>query len=145
MTQGEMLLCWSGEDDAFIAEVPELPGCAADGPSRQEALANVEIVIDEWLATAQELGRCIPVARHTHLDRAVAIRLLAMAKPSRQQRFARKAASALNHFPVAAVNTNTDRGSFRSSSRYSCHRNSFIALYSPATVNFAYVRGGDLR
>ena len=60
MTKYEMILYWSGEDDAFIAEVPELPGCAADGPSRQAALANVEIVIDEWIATAQELGRSIP-------------------------------------------------------------------------------------
>jgi len=40
--------------------VPELPGCAADGPSRQQALANVEQVIDEWIETARELGRLIP-------------------------------------------------------------------------------------
>ena len=60
MTKYEIILYWSGEDDAFIAEVPELPGCAADGATRQEALANVEIVIAEWLDTARELGRSIP-------------------------------------------------------------------------------------
>jgi predicted RNase H-like HicB family nuclease len=60
MTKYEIILYWSGEDDAFIAEVPELPGCAADGATRQEALANVEVVIAEWLETARELGRSIP-------------------------------------------------------------------------------------
>jgi predicted RNase H-like HicB family nuclease len=50
----------SDEDGAFIAEVPELPGCAADGPTRQEALAAVEVVISEWLETARELGRPVP-------------------------------------------------------------------------------------
>lgn len=56
----EVILYWSREDDAFIAEVPELPGCAADGATRQEALANVEVVIAEWIDTARELGREIP-------------------------------------------------------------------------------------
>ncbi|HEX4594652.1 MAG TPA: type II toxin-antitoxin system HicB family antitoxin [Bryobacteraceae bacterium] len=60
MTKYEIILYWSGEDDAFVAEVPELPGCAADGATRQEALANVEVVIAEWLETARELGRPIP-------------------------------------------------------------------------------------
>ena len=60
MTKYEIILYWSVDDDAFIAEVPELPGCAADGPTRQEALANAEIVIQEWIQTAQELGRPIP-------------------------------------------------------------------------------------
>jgi len=60
VTKYEIILYWSEEDNAFIAEVPELPGCAADGASRQEALANVEIVIAEWLETARELGRAIP-------------------------------------------------------------------------------------
>jgi len=50
----------SGEDEAFIAEVPELAGCPADGATRQEAVANVETVIAEWLETARELGRSIP-------------------------------------------------------------------------------------
>ncbi len=56
----EVILYWSEEDAAFIAEVPELPGCAADGQTRQEAIAKVEIVIAEWLETARELGRPIP-------------------------------------------------------------------------------------
>lgn len=60
MTKYEVILYWSDEDQSFIAEVPELPGCASDGPTRQEALANVEIVIVEWLETARELGRSIP-------------------------------------------------------------------------------------
>jgi predicted RNase H-like HicB family nuclease len=60
MTKHEIILYWSREDDAFIAEVPELPGCAADGATRQEALANAEIVIAEWIETARELGREIP-------------------------------------------------------------------------------------
>ncbi|MDP2996813.1 MAG: type II toxin-antitoxin system HicB family antitoxin [Bryobacterales bacterium] len=60
MTKYEVILYWSSEDDAFIAEVPELAGCAADGATRQEALANVEVVIAEWLETARELGRFIP-------------------------------------------------------------------------------------
>jgi predicted RNase H-like HicB family nuclease len=60
MTKYEIILYWSTEDDAFIAEVPELAGCAADGATRQEALAAAEIVIAEWLETARELGRSIP-------------------------------------------------------------------------------------
>ena len=60
MTKYEIILYWSSEDNAFIAEVPELPGCAADGATRQEALANVEVVIAEWLETARELRRSIP-------------------------------------------------------------------------------------
>jgi predicted RNase H-like HicB family nuclease len=60
VTKYEVILYWSDEDEAFIAEVPELAGCAADGPTRQEALANVELVIEEWLETARELGRPIP-------------------------------------------------------------------------------------
>jgi predicted RNase H-like HicB family nuclease len=60
VTKYEIILYWSSDDDAFIAEVPELPGCAADGATRQEALSNAEIVIAEWLETARELGRPIP-------------------------------------------------------------------------------------
>ena len=59
----EIILYWSDEDHAFIAEVPELPGCAADGPSYRDALENAEIVIQEWLETARELGRDIPPPR----------------------------------------------------------------------------------
>lgn len=60
MIRYEVIIYWSNEDQAFIAEVPELPGCAADGATYQEALANVEIAIQEWIETAKELGRPIP-------------------------------------------------------------------------------------
>jgi predicted RNase H-like HicB family nuclease len=60
MIKYEVIIYWSDEDEAFIAEVPELPGCAADGGSYQEALANVEVIIQEWIETAKELGRPIP-------------------------------------------------------------------------------------
>lgn len=60
MIRYEVIIYWSEEDQAFIAEVPELPGCAADGSSYQEALANAETVIQEWVETARELGRPIP-------------------------------------------------------------------------------------
>ena len=56
----EIILHWSEEDQAFIAEVPELPGCAADGETYQEALQNIEIVMQEWIETANVLGRTIP-------------------------------------------------------------------------------------
>jgi predicted RNase H-like HicB family nuclease len=59
----EIILYWSKEDEAFIAEVPELPGCAADGATYQEALAQAEVVIREWIETARELGRPIPAPR----------------------------------------------------------------------------------
>lgn len=60
MTRYELIIYWSSEDEAFIAEVPELAGCMADGATYQEALSNVEVVIQEWLDTAKELGRPIP-------------------------------------------------------------------------------------
>jgi predicted RNase H-like HicB family nuclease len=60
MTKYEVIIYWSEEDQAFIAEVPELPGCAADGKTRESALKNVDVVIREWIETAQELGRPIP-------------------------------------------------------------------------------------
>lgn len=63
MSKYEVIIYWSEEDQAFIAEVPELSGCAADGPTYQEALANVETVIQEWIETARELGRPIPVPK----------------------------------------------------------------------------------
>lgn len=56
----ELIVYWSDEDDCFIVEVPELPGCFADGKTYVEAVANAEIVIKEWIETAQELGRDIP-------------------------------------------------------------------------------------
>ncbi|MEZ5944270.1 MAG: type II toxin-antitoxin system HicB family antitoxin [Planctomycetaceae bacterium] len=59
-TRYEIILYWSEADQAVIAEVPELPGCAADGKDYEEALTNVQTVIDEWIETARELGREIP-------------------------------------------------------------------------------------
>lgn len=59
----EMILYWSKEDQAFIVEVPELSGCMADGKTRSEALAQAELIIEEWLETAKSLGREIPEPR----------------------------------------------------------------------------------
>jgi len=59
----EMIIYWSHEDKAFIVEVPELPGCMADGKTYQEAVTNAEIVIQEWIDTARELRRSIPEPR----------------------------------------------------------------------------------
>ncbi len=56
----ELVIYWSEADEAFIAEVPELPGCMADGTSYAQAVANAEVVILEWIETAKELGREIP-------------------------------------------------------------------------------------
>ena len=59
----EIIIYWSEEDDCFVAEVPELHGCMADGKTYQEAVSNAEIVINEWMETATELGREIPQPR----------------------------------------------------------------------------------
>jgi predicted RNase H-like HicB family nuclease len=59
----EVIIYWSADDEAFIAEVPELPGCAADGATYEEAVANVRTIIAEWIEIAQELGRPIPEPR----------------------------------------------------------------------------------
>jgi predicted RNase H-like HicB family nuclease len=56
----EINLYWSEQDQSFIAEVPDLPGCAADGETYQKALQNIEVIMQEWIETAQELGRKIP-------------------------------------------------------------------------------------
>ena len=60
MIRYEVIIYWSTEDQAFIAEVPELPGCMADGATYQTAISNVELVIQEWIETARELHRPIP-------------------------------------------------------------------------------------
>lgn len=60
MIKYEVIIYWSDEDRAFIAEVPELPGCAADGATYREALDNVQVMIREWIDMAKELGRPIP-------------------------------------------------------------------------------------
>lgn len=59
----EIIIYWSVEDEAFIAEVPELPGCMADGPTKAKALAAIERVAREWIETAKDLGRPIPTPR----------------------------------------------------------------------------------
>ncbi len=56
----ERIIYWSNDDDKFIAEVPELPGCMADGMTPEEALRNSDVIISEWIETAKLLGREIP-------------------------------------------------------------------------------------
>ena len=63
MNKYEIIVYWSQEDTAFIAEVPELAGCMADGSTYQEAIINAEIVIAEWIETAKNIGRMIPEPR----------------------------------------------------------------------------------
>jgi predicted RNase H-like HicB family nuclease len=63
MYKYEVIIYWSEEDNAYIAEVPELTGCMADGSTYEEALKNVRIIIEEWIETAGELGRQIPVPK----------------------------------------------------------------------------------
>ncbi len=60
MVHYEVIIYWSVEDEAFIAEAPELPGCMADGATYRQALANLEIAIREWIETAKGLDRLIP-------------------------------------------------------------------------------------
>ena len=59
----EIILYWSKADQAFIAEIPELPGCAADGATYEEAVRNAKVVMREWIETAMEEGRPIPEPR----------------------------------------------------------------------------------
>ncbi len=59
----ELIIYWSFEDDSFVVDVPELPGCMADGKTYEEAVENAQQVIAEWMETAQELGRRIPEPR----------------------------------------------------------------------------------
>ena len=63
MAKYERIIYWSDEDEKWIIEVPELPGCMADGETPQEALANVEVIMAEWIETAKEIGREIPEHR----------------------------------------------------------------------------------
>lgn len=59
----EVIIYWSEPDFAFVAEMPELPGAAADGQTAEEALANLQLVAHEWIETARELGREIPAPK----------------------------------------------------------------------------------
>lgn len=63
MIKYEVIIYWSSEDEAFVAQVPELAGCMADGNTYQEALANAQLIIQEWIDTARDLGRPIPEPR----------------------------------------------------------------------------------
>ena len=63
MYKYERIIYWSGEDGKFIVEVPELPGCMADGDTPENALQNSEVIIGEWLETAETLGRVVPEPR----------------------------------------------------------------------------------
>ena len=63
MSKYEIIIFWSDENKSFIAEVPELPGCMADGKTYQKALSNAEIIINEWIETAKQMGREIPRAK----------------------------------------------------------------------------------
>ena len=70
MHKYEVVIYWSEEDKSYIAEVPELPGCMADGVSYNDALKNVEIIINEWIETAKKLGRKIPTPKGRKLQYA---------------------------------------------------------------------------
>jgi predicted RNase H-like HicB family nuclease len=59
----EIIIYWSEDDKAYIAEVPELAGCMADGATYHEALSNAEVIIAEWIETARELNRVIPIPK----------------------------------------------------------------------------------
>lgn len=59
----ELIIYWSSEDNSYIVEVPELSGCMADGKTYSDAVKNAELVIHEWIETAKELGREIPVPK----------------------------------------------------------------------------------
>ena len=63
MNKYELIIYWSKEDDAYVVEVPELPGCMADGATYEKALANAQVVIQEWIETAKAIGRPIPEPR----------------------------------------------------------------------------------
>ena len=60
MYKYEIIIYWSNEDDAFVAEVPELPGCAAHGDTQETALAEINLVMDLWIETAREFGDPVP-------------------------------------------------------------------------------------
>lgn len=59
----ELVIYWSDADQSFLVEVPELPGCMADGKTYEQAVANAKEVIEEWIETARDLGRPIPESR----------------------------------------------------------------------------------
>ncbi len=64
----ELIIYWSKEDEAFVVEVPELPGCMADGETYEQAVANAKQVITQWIDTARELGRPVPEPKGRLID-----------------------------------------------------------------------------
>ena len=68
MLQYEIIVYWSEQDNFYVAEVPELPGCVTDGPSYQEALSNAETAIQEWIDTAKSLGKEVPEPKKNVID-----------------------------------------------------------------------------
>ena len=60
MLKYEVIVYWSNDDKAFIAEMPELPGCMSDGKTPQDAMKNINIVAQEWIDTAHAQGRPVP-------------------------------------------------------------------------------------
>lgn len=63
-----VIIYWSKEDDVYLAEAPELPGCMADGETYQEALAHIEVIMQEWIETANQLNRLVPQPRGKWMD-----------------------------------------------------------------------------
>ena len=70
MYKNEVIIYWSNEDNCFIAEVPELSGCMSDGDTQQEAIKNIQVVIEEWIETAKSLGRDVPEPKGRKLQYA---------------------------------------------------------------------------
>ncbi|MBX3177551.1 MAG: type II toxin-antitoxin system HicB family antitoxin [Candidatus Hydrogenedentes bacterium] len=68
MHKYEIIIYWSDEDAAFISVAPELPGCAAHGPTPEDALSNCQSAIDLWIDTAREFGRPIPEPKGRRLQ-----------------------------------------------------------------------------
>ena len=68
MYKYEIIIFWSNEDDSFVAEVPELPGCMAHGPTQDEALSNIREAMDLWIETAKEFGDPIPTPKGRRLQ-----------------------------------------------------------------------------
>lgn len=63
MYKYEVIIYWSTEDGAYVAEVPELAGCMADGSTYEEAIKNVQVIIAQWIETARDLGRDVPAPK----------------------------------------------------------------------------------
>ncbi len=70
MYKYERIIFWSSDDECFVCDVPELPGCKADGDTIEEAVANSEVIIDEWIETAKDAGRQIPEPKMRRLEYA---------------------------------------------------------------------------